>query len=104
MLDQKTRAAVIRAADFFAANPDKRTTGQLARDAGGFATTPLDPEACTWCALGRIALELGINPNGNYDELSAIFGEETVGKIYNFNDASRTTSRVVDMLKGLVNA
>ena len=80
--------------------PEHWTTKVYARDAGGIECPPIDPDACTWCALGaihRAARELyGANDEtwesadsvtaflaGLIDEDSPASHDETVA---NFND------------------
>lgn len=54
--------AVDRAANFFEQHPDKWTKAKLARDGRNWSVDPRSPEAVSWCALGRIAKELDIDP------------------------------------------
>ena len=67
MTDLKLAAA--RAADWLEANPTKHVARSLAIDADGNKVAPDDPTAECFCALGRLAVELGLefpNPDVYY--------------------------------------
>jgi hypothetical protein len=108
MIDQQTRDAINRAADFFAANPSKRTVETLAKDALGNRVSPTNSFAVCWCALGRIAKELDIGFEGDDSEPVYIKLTERGldnASIYEANDdPEATTDDVVLMLKDLADA
>lgn len=107
MLDPKTRAAVRAAADFFEANPDKRTTVALARDKNRFPVSPSSPKATCWCALGRIAKELGLRErNGGPESIYHAFRRRGLDypSVYAVNDRTDDTMRVVNFLRALASA
>jgi len=62
MTDNTTHAQAAgilhRAADWLEANPDRHTTGALARTKEGQLCDPTGPDAYCFCAVGRIQYEL----------------------------------------------
>ncbi len=49
-------------------HPEAQTRRELARDEGGCNVFPDSPSACKWCALGRVARDLGVKPDQTHDE------------------------------------
>jgi hypothetical protein len=54
------KEAILRAADWLEANPDKHIAGYLAANALGERVTSSSPEAVCFCAMGRIMKELNV--------------------------------------------
>jgi hypothetical protein len=112
MLDQQTRDAVLRAADFFAANSGGHTKYCLARALSGEEVSPTSPFARSWCALGRIAKELdigyddGVRPidarHKIYERLCDL--DLDTSSIFIASDEARTELEVAGMLKDLIDA
>lgn len=48
-------------------NPSDRTTGRLARNAAGEVVATLSWDACSWCALGYLAKEMGIDTGFSFE-------------------------------------
>jgi len=98
-------AAVRAAAAFFEANPDKRTTLFLARDASGMDVSPRSDQATCWCALGRIVAELDEetyqslrdreDEDGEYDVARKIVPD--IDEVYSFNDPRRDPEQSIEV-------
>jgi hypothetical protein len=58
-MTELNRTAILAAADWLEANPDKHIAGDLAQDALGRVVGPLDPAAVCFCAMGRLVIESG---------------------------------------------
>jgi hypothetical protein len=56
-----TREHITRALNWLAAHPDNHIGVELATNDRGSSRSTLDPEATCFCALGRIAVEAGID-------------------------------------------
>jgi hypothetical protein len=85
------KEAILRAADWLEANPDKHIAGSLAIDVLGQRCSPTSPLAECFCALGRIALEANVDsPPGtrSYDTINRAVGldKEQSMDIWRVND------------------
>lgn len=94
-MNDEQKAAIRRAADWLEANPDKHITCDLALDASGHATSPTGPEAVCFCALGRIAHEMGDvfpSPIPTFREIGAAAGLDryAIHQIWRTNDENYT--------------
>lgn len=56
-----TEKEVMRRAAERISDPSRWCQGALARDKYGNRLSPLDPNACSWCAVGSICREVGQN-------------------------------------------
>lgn len=96
---EATRIAAGKAADWLEANRDRHIVGALALDSRGATVAPSNPDAQCFCALGRFAVEAGINlstvindePDVTYDPLNDVLKDEETGasfvtEIYTAND------------------
>jgi hypothetical protein len=54
------RTAILAAADWLEANPDKHCSGDMAQDNDGRNCNPMSGRAVCFCALGRIAREVNL--------------------------------------------
>ncbi|WOF44339.1 hypothetical protein KNJ79_05250 [Sphingopyxis indica] len=73
-------------------NPYDRCTGNLAQDEHGDKVSVLDPDACSWCALGYLARELKLdayNTDEVYPPLYAVNADLRLDEIWNNNDRGR---------------
>jgi hypothetical protein len=106
VLTDETRAAVLRAADFFVANPTARTTSRLARNKVGEPVSPTSPNAICWCAVGRIAKELGVGYDEASQDTQPVYTRLNelglpVEPIWMANDWHPKTERLVDILRSV---
>lgn len=60
-MKDRLRTALIRAADWLEANPDRHIQGRLAADEFGTPCTVDAPRAECFCAVGRVAREYGLS-------------------------------------------
>lgn len=84
------RQALLDAAAWLRANPERHIRGRMAVSISGEEVDPTDPSAECFCALGRIACELG-RPGG-YDAVSPFFGgffKRSYEFVYVMNDNTR---------------
>jgi hypothetical protein len=85
-MTELNRTAILAAADWLEANPDKHISGDLAQDADGNVVSPLDPEADCFCAMGRLIVESGGPLNLNTMQ---VFGQ--IGRAVGIEDDVLTT-------------
>jgi hypothetical protein len=82
--------AVISAARSLIADPAHWCQGTYARDNRGYPINPIDPDACSWCALGalaRAAVDVGASPGT---------GAGAVDILYRVSDSASTVVGVND--------
>lgn len=102
--------ALLRTANWLEANPDKHIIGHCAETAGGITADVGDPAACCFCAVGRLAKELGVGLDriSPFEEVQEVLTDEGLdiecATIYGVNDASwgrRGNPRVIILLRKL---
>lgn len=96
---EMNKGAILRAADWLEANPDKHIIAKLATNDCGWLVEPTGPMATCFCAMGRIAKEAGfVVPMTDCSPMARI-GEAVgmtpsdVSLIWVSNDAVGTGSR-----------
>jgi hypothetical protein len=105
------RTAILAAADWLEKNPDKHIAVELARTAQGHRCLPNDPNATCFCALGRIAVEMGfeLSPysRSQLGDIGTAAGLSSpqLGAIWVANDANCAThkgsSGVIPLLRSI---
>jgi hypothetical protein len=60
--EKRSTVEILRAARERIGDPEQWTRGEYARDAKGHTVRPQYPTACSWCAVGSICAELGLDP------------------------------------------
>lgn len=84
------KKAILRAADWLEANPDKHIAEYFALDVDGNMVEPLDERACYFCAVGRLIREVGCIPSygSRKDAVTRATGVrfDTLDKLLEIND------------------
>jgi hypothetical protein len=100
------RDAILRAADWLEANPDKHITGDLATTDLGTPVSPTSSRATCFCALGRIAKEAGVHviPRiSGYEPIQKAAGLtfDQSSDIWSMNDTASSKTTVITYLRKL---
>jgi hypothetical protein len=74
-MGKTVKQALIAAADWLEANPERHTTSYLALDSQGRTCNPDDPDAQCFCGVGRVAKELGVTGTRVYDKVDEAINE-----------------------------
>lgn len=89
-MNDKIKQAAARAADWLEANPNNHITGRAAEDAEGEIVPTTSRKACSFCAIGRLAVELRLpDISTNYHPLYKVIGTREATDIYSRNDADK---------------
>ena len=86
------RQKMLAALQWLGANPDNHIKTQLAHDAEDNPVSTLDPKAECFCALGRYAVEMGINTRYMDHRL---FGVETAQDSRQFSSVWETNDDAI---------
>lgn len=81
----KVRNALLSAADWLEANPDKHIASFLSVDKNGKTVPPTSKNAVCFCGVGRVCKELDLNLKRResiFDSLHNLFEEEANQTIY----------------------
>jgi hypothetical protein len=110
-MTELNRTAILAAADWLEANPDKHISVELARTADGGRCSPNASVATCFCALGRIAVEAGYEvPMYSRAQMSNIgdavgLSHEQVSTIWVANDSNPTVGKgsgaVIPLLRSI---
>jgi hypothetical protein len=92
---------LIKAAELLESNPTAWTQRRLARTAEGNVTSPRNPNACSWCALGAIAKVQNLSEASQmYDPAAKLLASHLCCTVAYWNDApERTREQVIEKLR-----
>jgi hypothetical protein len=94
---------LIKAAELLESSPTAWTQKWLARNAEGNTTSPRNPKACSWCALGAIAKVQNLPDAPQlYNQAAKLLASHLGVNIVDWNDNHLRTRD--DVIKGLRSA
>jgi hypothetical protein len=94
---------LIKAAELLESSPIAWTQQWLARNAEGNTTSPRNPNACSWCAMGAIAKVQNLpDAPQEHNPAAMLLAYHLKVNIVDWNDAPERTRE--DVIKGLKGA